>query len=181
MLDSSSRRSGPRSHWSVPSASWWVLRGRQEVLSRFRVPSWLPLLSCHVGSSWFGQSVPIVQQVCADHELTLPHQSLIPPLLYMSLCFYYSLGVDCFVLACVWTVTVPYLSLCPLVRQNWKHGDPAARVARRLCRSALESRRPKQPWNSLCYFVFCDENKVSPSPTLCIWVLQHPHLDTNDS
>ncbi len=44
-----------------------------------------PLLSCYVGSSWIGQSVPIVQQVCTDHELTLPHLSLIPHLPYMSL------------------------------------------------------------------------------------------------
>ncbi len=55
-------------------------------MSRFRVPSRLPLLFCYVGSSWIGQSVPIVQQVCTDHELTLPHLSLIPHLPYMSLC-----------------------------------------------------------------------------------------------
>ncbi len=55
-------------------------------VSRFRVPSRLPLLSCYVDSSWIGQSVPIVQQVCTDHELTLPHLSLIPHLPYMSLC-----------------------------------------------------------------------------------------------
>ncbi len=62
---------------SSGDASWW------EVLSRFRVPSWLPLLSCHFGSSWSGQSVPIVQQ---DHKLILSHLSLISPLPYMSLC-----------------------------------------------------------------------------------------------
>ncbi len=55
-------------------------------VSRFRVPSRLPLLSCYVDSSWIGQSVPIVQQVCTHHELTLPHLSLIPHLPYMSLC-----------------------------------------------------------------------------------------------
>ncbi len=54
-------------------------------VSRFRVPSRLPLLS-YVDSSWVGQSVPIVQQVCTDHELTLPDLSLIPHLPYMSLC-----------------------------------------------------------------------------------------------
>ncbi len=47
------------------------------------MPSRLPLLSCH--------------------ELTLFHLSLIPPLQNMSLCFYSSLGFDCFVLALVCT------------------------------------------------------------------------------
>ncbi len=65
---------------SSGDASWW------EVLSRFRVPSWLPLLSCHFGSSWSGQSVPIVQQECTDHKLILSYLSLISPLPYMSLC-----------------------------------------------------------------------------------------------
>ncbi len=66
----------------------------------------------------------------------------------------------------------------PLVRQNWQHGDPAARVALRNCRPAMESRLPKQPFKyCLCYFVFCGVNKVSPSSTLCIWFLQPPHPD----
>ncbi|KAF4099259.1 hypothetical protein G5714_019385 [Onychostoma macrolepis] len=37
------------------------------------------------GSSWSGQSALMVQQECSDHELTLPHLSLISPLPYMSL------------------------------------------------------------------------------------------------
>ncbi len=51
MLGSGSRHSGSHSHRPVPSASWWVLQGRQEaslrggVLSRVRVHSWLPLPS----------------------------------------------------------------------------------------------------------------------------------------
>ncbi|KAF4099260.1 hypothetical protein G5714_019386 [Onychostoma macrolepis] len=37
------------------------------------------------GSSWSGQSALMVQRECSDHELTLPHLSLISPLPYMSL------------------------------------------------------------------------------------------------
>ncbi|KAF4103727.1 hypothetical protein G5714_014714 [Onychostoma macrolepis] len=37
------------------------------------------------GSSWSGQSALMVQRECTDHELTLPHLSLIPPFPYMSL------------------------------------------------------------------------------------------------
>ncbi len=46
-----------------------------------------PLVVLSFGSSWSGQSVSIVQQECTDHELILPHLSLISPLPYMSLCF----------------------------------------------------------------------------------------------
>ncbi|KAF4118271.1 hypothetical protein G5714_000322 [Onychostoma macrolepis] len=35
------------------------------------------------GSSRSGQSALMVQRECSDHELTLPHLSLIPPLPYM--------------------------------------------------------------------------------------------------
>ncbi len=52
MLDSGSQHSGLRSHWSVPSASWWVLGWG--VLSRFRVPSWLHLLSYHSAARGLG-------------------------------------------------------------------------------------------------------------------------------
>ncbi len=47
-----SQHSGPRSHWSVLSASWWVLGWG--VLSRFRVPSRLHLLSCHSAARGLG-------------------------------------------------------------------------------------------------------------------------------
>ncbi len=57
------------------------------------LPSSSGCLCCPVrfGSSWSGQSVLIGQRECTDHELTLPHLSLISPLPYMSLLFCSSL------------------------------------------------------------------------------------------
>ncbi len=135
------------------------------VLSRFRVPSWLPLLSCHVGSSWSGQSVPIVQQVCTDHELTLPHQSFIPPPIYVPvflLLVVSRLFCPCMCLNCHCSLPVP-LSPCAAelkARRSSSSCGPQTLPAG----SGISA--PKQPWN-IVYDILCFVTRIK--------FLLHPH------
>ncbi len=124
---------------------WWglfwvepVLLNRCMVLvSWFRVPSRLPCCLVMLAAHGLGNLCRSCSR-CAQITSWLSPTCRSFPISHTCLCLYYSLWVDCLVFARI----VTYLSICPLVRQNWTHGDPAARVARRHCWPALESRRP---------------------------------------
>ncbi len=115
---------------------------------------------------------------CARITSWLSPTCLSFPISHICLCVYYSLWVDCLVFARI----VTYLSICPLLRQTWTLGDPAARVARRDCRPALESWCPRQQFK-YCLRYFVAKNKVfsffrtlllspsAPSPDIFIALL----------
>ncbi len=62
---------------------WTIAAEKISKLSRFRVPSRLPLLSCDFGSSWSGQSVPIVQQEFSPTCRSFPRSLICPYVLLL--------------------------------------------------------------------------------------------------
>ncbi len=148
---------------------------------------WLAGSSCclccpvRFGSSWSGQSVLIGQQECTDHELTLLHLLLIPPLTYMSLLYCSSLWVDCFALASVLCTSariflLPSVPLCCRIRSTeirqlvWS-ADTAGQL--------WNLRFPKQQLN-IVYVILCFVARITflLFLKLCNWVLYHPNPDT---
>ncbi len=113
---------------------WTIAAEKISKLSRFRMPSRLPLLSCHFGSSWSGQSVPIVF-TCHIAVITCS------------------------------SVTLGGRTHSTEIQQLVWSADSAGRRWNLLVLAGFTY--------CLCYFTFFGENKVSPSSTLCIWVLLH--------
>ncbi len=133
------------------------------------------------GSSWSGQSVPIVPQEFTDHKLTLPHLSLIPPLPYMSLCFYSSLRVDCFVLARVsceihCSLPVPLFPCAAglIARRSSSSCGPHTQTAS----SGISASLKQLLYIVFVILCFVAIIKISPFSNF-VRVLYHPHLTSS--
>ncbi len=146
-------------------------------VSRFRVPSQLPLLFCHSAAHGLGNQ-------CRTCSRSAWITSLFSPIcrsfLHSLICPYALLLVVSRLFCPCSCLHVTLLSLpVPLLP------CAAGLIARRYSSSCCPQTLPAGPGISasqqdlhivycLCYF---GEIKVSPSSTLCIWVLHHPHPD----